>query len=89
MLILLAVLTARLAFAQDFAERPAPLPVIEGKVNDMDVMVQGDSVAFFTSQLPGKYTRESCAEDLHARCIKPHQSSCDQPWGCQVVTAES
>ena len=58
----------------------APLPVIEGKINGMDVVAQGDSVAFFAGKLPSEYSDESCAEDLHCtHAQEPYPSGYDQP----------
>ena len=71
-LLLLAVFAVRLGCAQDLAVQSAPLPVIEGKINGMEVVAQGDSVAFFAGQLPGEYSDESCAEDLHCTLHKNH-----------------
>ena len=56
-LILLAGLLMRLACAQDLVVQSAPLPVIEGKINGMDVVVQGESVAFFCGAVVGKVHR--------------------------------
>ena len=71
-LLLLAGITVQLACAQNFAMQPAPLPVIEGKINGMDVVAQGDSVAFFAGKLPREYSDKSCAEDLHCVLHKNH-----------------
>ena len=67
---LLAGIIVQLACAQNLAVQSAPLPVIEGKINGMDVVVQGDSVAFFSGKLPGGYSDELCAEDLHCSLHK-------------------
>ena len=71
-LLLLTGFTVQLACAQNLAVQLAPLPVIEGKINGMDVVAQGDSVAFFAGQLPSGYSDESCAEDLHCTLHKNH-----------------
>ena len=70
--ILLAGLTAQLACAWSQTVQFAPLPMIQGKINGMDVVAQGDSMAFFAGQLPGAYSNESCAEDLHCTLHKNH-----------------
>ena len=73
-LFLLAGLIMRLACAQDSAVQTAPLPVIHGKVNNMDVMVQGDTVAFMTASnavpLLDKMDDKTCARDLHCTMQK-------------------
>ena len=69
-LLLLAGFTMQLACARDLAVQSAPLPVIEGKINGMDVVAQGDSVAFLAGQLPGHFSDESCSEDLHCTLHK-------------------
>ncbi len=71
-LTLLAGLLVRLACAQDLVVQSAPLPVIEGKINGMNVVVQEESVAFFAGQLSGRYTEASCFEDLHCTMHKNH-----------------
>ena len=71
-LLLLAVFAVRLGCAQNLVMQSAPLPVIEGKINGMDVVAQGDSVAFFAGKLPSEYSDESCAEDLHCTLHKNH-----------------
>ena len=71
-LLLLAVFTVRLGCAQNLVMQSAPLPVIEGKINGMDVVAQGDSVAFFAGKLPSEYSNKSCAEDLHCTMHKNH-----------------
>ena len=71
-LLLLAVFTVRLGCAQNLVMQFAPLPVIEGKINGMDVVAQGGAVAFFAGNLPDKYSKESCAEDLHCTLHKDH-----------------
>ena len=71
-LLMLAGFTVQLTCAQSMALQSEPLPVIEGKINGMDVVAQGDSVAFFAGQLPGEYSDESCAEDLHCTMHKNH-----------------
>ena len=71
-LLLLAGITVQLACAGNSVVQSAPLPVIEGKINGMDVVAQGDSVAFFAGKLPGEYGEESCAEDLHCTLHKNH-----------------
>ena len=71
-LLLLAGITVQQACAQNLAVQSVPLPVIEGKINGMDVVAQGDSVAFFAGQLPDRYSDESCAEDLHCTLQKKH-----------------
>ena len=38
----------------------------------MDVVLQGESVAFFAGKLPSEYSDESCAEDLHSTLQKNH-----------------
>ena len=71
-LLLLAGFAVQVAYAQSMAVQSAPLPVIEGKINGMDVVAQGDSVAFFAGKLPSEYSDESCAEDLHCTMHKNH-----------------
>ena len=71
-LLLLAGFAVQVACAQSMAVQSAPLPVIEGKINGMDVVAQGDSVAFFEGKLPSEYSDESCAEDLHCTMHKNH-----------------
>ena len=71
-LLLLAVFTVRLGCAQNLVMQSAPLPVIEGKINGMDVVAQGDSVAFFAGKLPSEYSDKSCAENLHCTLHKNH-----------------
>ena len=69
-LILLFTLMAQLSCAQYSAVMPAPQPVIEGKINGMDVVVQGDSVAFFAGRVPGTPGADNCHEDLHCTLHK-------------------
>ena len=69
-LLLLAGFVAQVACAQNLAVQSAPLPVVEGKINGMDVVAQGDSVAFFAGKLPDGYNDESCVEDLHCAMHK-------------------
>ena len=71
-LLLLAGFAVQVVCAQGMAVQSAPLPVIEGKINGMDVVAQGDSVAFFAGKLPREYSDKSCAEDLHCMLHKNH-----------------
>ena len=73
-LLLLAGLMVRLASAQDSAVQTVPLPVIHGKINGMDVMVQGDAVAFMAAGKAGSLLAEmdekTCGRDLHCTMQK-------------------
>ena len=85
-LLLLVGFAVQLACAQNLAEESVSLPVIEGKINGMDVVAQGDSVFFFAGQLPGRYTEESCSEDLHFTLHKNHTRTVQiSPEGIRIL----
>ena len=71
-LLLLTGLIVRHACAQGLPVQSSLLPVIEGKINGMDVMARGDSVALFAGQLSQRYGKESCSEDSHCTKHKNH-----------------
>ena len=71
-LLLLAGLTVQLARAQNPAVQSAPLPVIQGRINGMDVVVQGESLAFFAGQIPAGDPGGSCFEALHFSLHRNH-----------------
>ena len=71
-LLLLAGFAVQLTCAGNLVVQSVPLPVIQGRINGMGVVVQGESAIFLAGQFPGDYNDESCTEDLHCTLHRNH-----------------
>ncbi len=64
----------------------ASLPLIQGKLNGMEVIARGDSVAFYAGKAPTLMTDPNCLEDLHCTMHKNHtQAVLLNPRGVLIV----
>ena len=68
--VFLIVLQVQYSLAQKTEAMPAPLAMIQGEINDMKVIAQGDAVTFFTGKKPTLAINQNCIEDLHCTMHK-------------------